>query len=124
MKILLLDTGREWGGGTNSLLELLKRVDRNRFDITVLYYEDVRKGRWPFHRNRRRLSRLPVPSEREAGDPLVGEGDEGGGPNRRGVEPLPACTCRLRRRLPAGGSGPMRMPSRGFSGRGGSICST
>jgi hypothetical protein len=43
-KILLLDTGREWGGGTNSLLELLKRVDRNRFDITVLYYEDVRMG--------------------------------------------------------------------------------
>jgi len=47
MKILLLDTGREWGGGTNSLLELLKRVDRNRFDITVLYYEDVRKGDGP-----------------------------------------------------------------------------
>ena len=47
MKILLLDTGREWGGGTNSLLELLKRVDRGRFDITVLFYEDVRKGDGP-----------------------------------------------------------------------------
>jgi glycosyltransferase involved in cell wall biosynthesis len=46
-KILLLDTGREWGGGTNSLLELLKRVDRNRFDITVLYYEDARMGKGP-----------------------------------------------------------------------------
>lgn len=46
-KILLLDTGREWGGGTNSLLELLKRVDRSRFDITLLYYEDVRMGDGP-----------------------------------------------------------------------------
>lgn len=46
-RILVLDTGREWGGGTNSLLELLKRVDRNRFDITVLYYEDARKGEGP-----------------------------------------------------------------------------
>ncbi len=47
LKILLLDTGREWGGGTNSLLELLKRIDRKRFDITVLYYEDVRMGAGP-----------------------------------------------------------------------------
>jgi glycosyltransferase involved in cell wall biosynthesis len=46
-RILLLDTGREWGGGTNSLLELLKRIDRGRFDITVLFYEDVRKGDGP-----------------------------------------------------------------------------
>ena len=46
-RILVLDTGREWGGGTNSLLELLKRVDRNRFDITVLYYEDARMGEGP-----------------------------------------------------------------------------
>jgi len=46
-RILVLDTGREWGGGTNSLLELLKRVDRNRFDITVLYYEDARMGKGP-----------------------------------------------------------------------------
>ena len=27
-KILVLDTGKEWGGGTNSLLELLKRIDK------------------------------------------------------------------------------------------------
>jgi glycosyltransferase involved in cell wall biosynthesis len=47
VKILLLDTGREWGGGTNSLLELLKRIDRGRFDVTVLFYEDVRKGDGP-----------------------------------------------------------------------------
>ena len=46
-KILILDTGREWGGGTNSLLELLKRIDRRRFDITVLFYEDVRMGDGP-----------------------------------------------------------------------------
>jgi len=31
-KILLLDNGREWGGGTNSMLELLKRIDRQKFD--------------------------------------------------------------------------------------------
>lgn len=29
-KILLLDNGREWGGGTNSMLELLKRIDRQK----------------------------------------------------------------------------------------------
>ena len=29
-RILLLDTGNEWGGGTNSMFELLKRLDRNR----------------------------------------------------------------------------------------------
>ena len=46
-KILILDTGREWGGGTNSLLELLKRINRRRFDITVLFYEDVRMGDGP-----------------------------------------------------------------------------
>ncbi|MBK5095689.1 MAG: glycosyltransferase, partial [Deltaproteobacteria bacterium] len=46
-RILVLDTGREWGGGTNSLLELLKRIDRHRFDITILYYEDVRMGEGP-----------------------------------------------------------------------------
>jgi len=28
-RILILDTGKEWGGGTNSLLELLKRIDKN-----------------------------------------------------------------------------------------------
>jgi glycosyltransferase involved in cell wall biosynthesis len=43
-KILILDTGREWGGGTNSLLELLKRIDRRLFDITVMNYEDIRMG--------------------------------------------------------------------------------
>jgi len=46
-RILVLDTGREWGGGTNSLLELLKRIDRHRFGITALFYEDVRMGEGP-----------------------------------------------------------------------------
>lgn len=43
-KILLLDTGNEWGGGTNSLFELLKRLDRQRFAITCCFYKDYRKG--------------------------------------------------------------------------------
>jgi L-malate glycosyltransferase len=43
-RILLLDTGREWGGGTNSMIELLKRLDRRRFAVTALFYRDYRKG--------------------------------------------------------------------------------
>lgn len=43
-KILLLDTGKEWGGGTNSLLELLKRIDRSRFEIEALFYKNYSKG--------------------------------------------------------------------------------
>ncbi|AUX95243.1 glycosyltransferase [Mixta gaviniae] len=43
-KILLLDNGREWGGGTNSMLELLKRVDRDRFDITCCFYYNYQRG--------------------------------------------------------------------------------
>lgn len=44
-RILLLDTGHEWGGGTNSLFELLKRLDRERFAVTCCFYKDYRKGR-------------------------------------------------------------------------------
>lgn len=44
-RILLLDTGNEWGGGTNSMFELLKRVDRKRFDVTCCFYKDYKKGR-------------------------------------------------------------------------------
>lgn len=36
--ILILDTGKEWGGGTISLLELLKRIDRKKYKFTVLFY--------------------------------------------------------------------------------------
>ena len=44
-RILLLDTGNEWGGGTNSMFELLKRIDRTRFDVTCCFYKDYKKGR-------------------------------------------------------------------------------
>lgn len=43
-KILLLDNGREWGGGTNSMLELLKRIDRNAFEITCCFYHNYTRG--------------------------------------------------------------------------------
>lgn len=43
-KILLLDNGREWGGGTNSMLELLKRIDRDAFDITCCFYHNYTRG--------------------------------------------------------------------------------
>ncbi len=44
MRMLVLDSGKEWGGGTNSLLELLKRIDRKRFDITACFYHDYSRG--------------------------------------------------------------------------------
>ncbi len=37
-KILVLDTGKEWGGGTVSLLELLRRLDREKYDVSALFY--------------------------------------------------------------------------------------
>lgn len=43
-RILLLDTGNEWGGGTNSMIELLKRLDRTRFAVTACFYHDYRQG--------------------------------------------------------------------------------
>jgi len=43
-KILLLDTGKEWGGGTNSMIELLKRIDRERFDVTCCFYANYLRG--------------------------------------------------------------------------------
>lgn len=43
-KILLLDNGREWGGGTNSMLELLKRINRDAFDITCCFYHNYARG--------------------------------------------------------------------------------
>ncbi|MBI3378883.1 MAG: glycosyltransferase [Nitrospirae bacterium] len=43
-KILILDTGKEWGGGTNSLLELLKRIDKTRYSFTLLFYNNYKKG--------------------------------------------------------------------------------
>ena len=43
-KILIIDTGKEWGGGTNSLLELLKRIDKTRCHFTALFYSNYKKG--------------------------------------------------------------------------------
>lgn len=43
-KILLFDSGKEWGGGTNSMLELLKRIDRQRFDMTCCFYHNYRRA--------------------------------------------------------------------------------
>lgn len=43
-KIVLLDNGREWGGGTNSMLELLKRIDREAFDVTCCFYHNYARG--------------------------------------------------------------------------------
>ena len=42
--ILILDTGKEWGGGTNSLLELLKRIDRKNYKFTALFYYNCSKS--------------------------------------------------------------------------------
>ncbi len=43
-RILLFDTGNEWGGGTNSMIELLKRIDRTRFAVTTCFYRNYRHG--------------------------------------------------------------------------------
>lgn len=43
-KIIVLDTGKEWGGGTNSLLELLKRIDKNKYCFTALFYNNYKRG--------------------------------------------------------------------------------
>lgn len=42
--IVVLDTGKEWGGGINSLLELLKRSNRQAYRFTVLLYRDLPRG--------------------------------------------------------------------------------
>ena len=43
-RVLILDTGKEWGGGTSNLIEIFNRVDRNRFNITALFYTNYPKG--------------------------------------------------------------------------------
>lgn len=42
--ILILDTGNEWGGGTNSLLELVARLPRDRYRLRAVFYNDYRRG--------------------------------------------------------------------------------
>ncbi|MEK7773279.1 MAG: glycosyltransferase [Deltaproteobacteria bacterium] len=46
-RICILDTGKEWGGGTNSLMELLKRADRKRYSFSALFYENYGMGEGP-----------------------------------------------------------------------------
>jgi glycosyltransferase involved in cell wall biosynthesis len=41
--ILILDTGREWGGGTNSLLALLQRIDKENYRFTAAFYNNCKK---------------------------------------------------------------------------------
>ena len=42
--IFILDTGKEWGGGTNSLIELLKRMDRTRYGFSAIFYNNYKMG--------------------------------------------------------------------------------
>lgn len=58
-KILILDTGKEWGGGTNSLIELLKRVDRRNYAFSALFYSNYRMGSGPEIKGE--LERLGIP---------------------------------------------------------------
>ncbi|MBI5888731.1 MAG: glycosyltransferase family 4 protein [Deltaproteobacteria bacterium] len=43
--IAILDTGREWGGGTNSMLELVARIDKKRYRLKALFYDNYPKGK-------------------------------------------------------------------------------
>jgi len=42
--VLILDTGKEWGGGTICILELLKRIDKAKYHFTALFYNNYEKG--------------------------------------------------------------------------------
>lgn len=43
-RVLILDTGKEWGGGTNSLIELLKRIDKTKYRFKALFYDNYKRG--------------------------------------------------------------------------------
>ncbi len=43
-QVLILDTGQEWGGGTNSLLELVARLSKDRYRVQAVFYRDYRRG--------------------------------------------------------------------------------
>jgi hypothetical protein len=58
-RLLLLDNGREWGGGTNSLLALLARLDRARHAVDAVFYHDYAGG--PLGQLSRSLAALHVP---------------------------------------------------------------
>lgn len=42
--LLILDTGNEWGGGTNSLLELVARLPKDRYRLRAVFHTDYRRG--------------------------------------------------------------------------------
>ncbi len=42
--VLILDTGHEWGGGTNSLLELVARLPKERYRLRAVFTRDYRRG--------------------------------------------------------------------------------
>ncbi len=45
-KILILDTGKEWGGGTNSLLLLLKELVKDpNYKFSAIFYKNYKKGK-------------------------------------------------------------------------------
>ncbi|MDP2682715.1 MAG: glycosyltransferase family 4 protein [Deltaproteobacteria bacterium] len=44
-RIVILDTGKEWGGGTNSLIELLKRMDKSRYEFSAVFYNNYKMGK-------------------------------------------------------------------------------
>lgn len=67
IKILLLDTGKEWGGGTNSMIELLKRLDPQQFAITALFYRNYPKGQTSDLRQE--LAKYGIPLKIEAPRP-------------------------------------------------------
>jgi glycosyltransferase involved in cell wall biosynthesis len=44
-KVFLLDTGKEWGGGTVSMIELIKRLDPVKIQIVCCFYNNYRRGK-------------------------------------------------------------------------------
>lgn len=43
--IFILDTGKEWGGGTNSLIELIKRMDKSQYKFSAVFYNNYKMGK-------------------------------------------------------------------------------
>lgn len=43
--IFILDTGKEWGGGTNSLIELIKRMDKSQYKFSAVFYSNYKMGK-------------------------------------------------------------------------------
>lgn len=46
-RILVFDSGHEWGGGTESLLALISRLDRQRFLPEAVFLSDYHRGTGP-----------------------------------------------------------------------------